>query len=245
MLENFGNLGNEKEKIKKLIDQFCVEVGGFPSEDDRDSLSVIFADFLTGFNMMADKAPVVTVFGSSRIAPEQADYKTGEELGAGLARLGFSVLTGGGPGLMEAVNKGASVANGRSMGINIEIPDEQRQNTYTSPSITINHFFVRKVLLVKYSTAFIFLPGGFGTLDEFFETVTLIQTGKIPPFPVILIKNSYWRGLMEWVDENLIKNDLISTGDTNYLYFCDTVQEAVDVIKSCVSSGRISLVRKK
>ncbi|MBI3581819.1 MAG: TIGR00730 family Rossman fold protein [Nitrospinae bacterium] len=229
------------EKIQKLLSDIGYKLNIKLSKEDEERLGLIFSDFLTGFSMMVDKGPVITVFGSSRVTPDGDEYKLGVELGRELAKLGFTVLTGGGPGLMEAVNKGAHEANGNSIGINISIPEEQPANPYASPSITINYFFVRKVLLLKYSCAYVFLPGGFGTLDEFFETVTLLQTGKIAPFPLVLVGREYWRGLMEWIDGRLKRDGLISPGDTDHLYFADTAEEAIGVIKKHIENGTIKL----
>ncbi len=224
-----------QDELKGKGDIFSQVNGDFPStlsEADKTSLRNIFREFLTGFSMMVDKGPFVTVFGSSKITPEKYEYKLGMELGSGLAKLGYSVLTGGGPGLMEAVNKGAHDARGRSMGINISIPSEQEANPYTDPSITIKHFFVRKVLLLKYSSAYIFLPGGFGTLDELFETITLVQTQKIKPLPIILMRSEFWSGLMEWIRGRLLVEGLILAEDVNSLYFADTVEDAIEIVKS-------------
>jgi hypothetical protein len=223
-----------RKKLDSKKDILSQIYGDFPptlSEADEASLRSIFQEFLVGFSMMVDKGPFVSVFGSSRITPEKLEYRLGVELGTGLAKLGYAVLTGGGPGLMEAVNKGAHEANGRSVGINIAIPEEQEGNLYADPSITINHFFVRKVLLLKYSTAYIFLPGGFGTLDELFETVTLVQTKKIKPFPIILMRTEFWKGLIDWMKERLEGEGLISGGDLNYLYLADSVAEAIGIIQ--------------
>jgi uncharacterized protein (TIGR00730 family) len=229
------------EKIQKLLSDIGYKLNIKLTKDDEERLMHIFSDFLTGFSMMVDKGPVITVFGSSRVTRDSDEYKLGVELGRALAKLGFTVLTGGGPGLMEAVNKGAHEANGNSIGINIAIPEEQPANPYASPSITINYFFVRKVLLLKYSCAYVFLPGGFGTLDELFETVTLVQTRKIPPFPLVLVGREYWRGLMEWIEGRLKRTGMISPGDTDYLYFADTAEEAVGIIKKHVHNGKIIL----
>jgi hypothetical protein len=209
--------------------------------EDEERLKVIFSDLMTGFSMMMDKGPVITVFGSSRVTSADAEYALGVELGRELAKLGFTVLTGGGPGLMEAVNKGAHDAKGHSIGINISIADEQPQNPYAFPSITINYFFVRKFLLMKYSSAYIFLPGGFGTLDEFFETVTLLQTRKIANCPIILVGKDFWKGLMDWIDERLERGGMISPEDTDSFYFADSAEEVVGIIRNCIDNGTLNL----
>jgi len=200
------------------------------TEKDEERLRSIFSEFLAGFTMMVDKGPMVTVFGSSKVAPGTELYEMGRALGAELAANGYTVLTGGGPGLMEAVNRGAHEKNGKSMGINIDIPDEQDVNPYANPSITINHFFVRKVLLLKYSSAYIFMPGGFGTLDELFETVTLMQTKKVEPFPLVLMKRDHWKGLIDWLKEKLRAEGYIDDGDLDFMEFADTVEEAMCII---------------
>jgi uncharacterized protein (TIGR00730 family) len=231
--------------IGKKMPQIHETNASLLSPDDERRLRSIFSDFASGFNLMIDKGPAVTVFGSSRITSDKPEYKLGVELGRALSKMGFTVLTGGGPGLMEAVNKGAHENNGRSIGINIDLPEEQPQNAYTSMSITINHFFVRKVLLLKYSSVFIFMPGGFGTLDEFFETITLIQTRKIETFPMILIGRDFWKGLMSWIEERLLKDGLITKGDAEYFYFADTVEEAIGIIKKKLDDGTVHIKHEK
>ncbi len=236
-----GRKNGAPENVQRLLSDIGRKLNIKLSKEDEERLMLIFSDFLTGFSMMVDKGPVITVFGSSRVTPDSAEYRLGVELGRALAKLGFAVLTGGGPGLMEAVNKGASEANGHSIGINISIPEEQPANPYASPSITINYFFVRKVLLLKYSCAYIFLPGGFGTLDELFETITLAQTGKTGPFPLVLVGREFWRGLMEWIDGRLKRGGMISPEDTDHLYFADTAEEAIGIIKKQMDNGTINL----
>ena len=214
-----------------LLSEIAREFSHELSEKETARLQKIFKEFVKGFRLLLDKGPFVTVFGSSRMNYENHLYKLGIDLGRNLAKNGFSVLTGGGPGLMEAVNRGAKEENGTSMGINISIPDEQEANIYASPSITLDYFFVRKVLLLKYSTAYIFLPGGYGTLDELFETVTLMQTKKIKPFPMVLLDSDYWSGLLEWLRGRLEKENYIAPGDMDYLSTVDSVEEAIDIIK--------------
>src|SRR5437667_4900201 len=159
----------------------------------------VMRDFLRGFRVLHFVGPCVTVFGSARTREADSNYHLARQMGAAIARLGFTVLTGGGPGIMEAANRGAKDVGGRTVGCNIELPFEQKPNPYLDRWITFRHFFVRKVMLIKYSYAFIALPGGFGTLDEIFETATLIQTGKIFEFPVVLVGTEYWRPLVEFV----------------------------------------------
>jgi uncharacterized protein (TIGR00730 family) len=192
----------------------------------------IFVELLRGFRALHFVGPCVTVFGSARFSEEHPYYRIGRELGAELARAGFTVMTGGGPGIMEAVNRGAKDVGGRSIGCNIELPREQRPNPYLDRWITFRHFFVRKVMLVKYSYAFVALPGGFGTLDELFETATLIQTGKIQEFPLVLIGTEYWRPLVAFIRGDLLKAGTIDAVDAARLTVTDSPAEAVRSIKA-------------
>jgi uncharacterized protein (TIGR00730 family) len=170
------------------------------------------------------------VFGSARFKADHPYYELGREVGARLARRGFAVMTGGGPGIMEAANRGAREAGGRSIGCNIELPREQQPNPYLDHFVTFRHFYVRKVMLVKYSYAFIALPGGFGTLDEIFEIATLVQTGKVREFPIVLIGREYWRPLVEFVRNRLLVENTIDPGDEQLLQVTDSVEEGVDLI---------------
>lgn len=224
-----------KQEVKSKADILSRIYHDLPSsltEDDIERLQNIVAEFARGFSLMMGKGPFVTVFGSSRTGPDEPEYRMGMELGAALAKEGYSVLTGGGPGVMEAVNRGAHEANGRSVGINIFLPDEQRVNPYVEQVITMDHFFVRKVLLLRYSRAFIYLPGGFGTLDELFETVTLVQTRKISPFPVILMQKDFWEGLLGWINGTIAPQGLIAPADINYIHLSDSVDEAIGIIRN-------------
>jgi uncharacterized protein (TIGR00730 family) len=187
-------------------------------------------DFIVGFRTLHFVGPCVTVFGSARYASGHAYYALGREIGAGIARLGFTVMTGGGPGLMEAANRGAREAGGRSVGCNIELPREQRPNPYLDRWVTCRYFFVRKVLLFKYSYAFVALPGGLGTLDELTEALTLIQTGKIADFPVILLGAAYWRPLEDLLRQ-LAHAGTIDERDLDLLLVTDSVADALDHIQ--------------
>ena len=158
-------------------------------------------DFLRGFRTLHFVGPCVTVFGSARIKPDDPHYELARNMGAAIARLGFTVMTGGGPGIMEAANRGAKEAGGRSVGCNIELPFEQPANAYLDRCVRMHYFFVRKALLIKYSYAFVVMPGGAGTLDELFEAVTLIQTGKIKNFPIVIMGTDYWKELIGFIDE--------------------------------------------
>jgi uncharacterized protein (TIGR00730 family) len=183
-------------------------------------------DFIAGFRTLHFVGPCVTVFGSARYTSDHPYYALGREVGAGIARLGFTVMTGGGPGLMEAANRGAREAGGRSVGCNIELPNEQQPNAYLDRSVTCRYFFVRKVLLFKYSYAFVALPGGLGTLDELMEALTLIQTRKIAAFPVVLLGTSYWRPL-EQLLQQLAHEGTIDARDLEWLLVTDSVAAAL------------------
>lgn len=183
----------------------------------------ILGEFVQGFEEMADIGKAVTIFGSSRLTPEHPYYRTAEELSGALAECGYAVLTGGGPGIMEAGNKGAFEGGGRSVGLNIALPHEQAPNPYQTDSLDFTYFFVRKVMLVKYSTAFVVFPGGFGTIDELFEALTLIQTKKIKPFPVYLVGVEYWQGLIQWIDATLVRQGTVSEHDLHLFKVVDDV----------------------
>ncbi|PYM61905.1 MAG: TIGR00730 family Rossman fold protein [Candidatus Rokuibacteriota bacterium] len=190
----------------------------------------ILSEFIHGFRTLHFVGPCVTVFGSARFPDGHPYYTLAREVGARLAAAGFTVMTGGGPGIMEAANRGAKDVGGRSVGCNIELPTEQFPNPYLDRWITFRHFFVRKVMLIKYSYAFVALPGGFGTLDEIFETATLIQTGKIREFPLVLIGREFWRPLMEFLEERLVPEGTVDPADPKRLIVTDSPAEAVAVI---------------
>ncbi|MHB8377957.1 MAG: LOG family protein [Dehalococcoidia bacterium] len=191
----------------------------------------IFLEFIRGFRALHFVGPCVTVFGSARIHEDHPYYVLARQLGRELAGAGFTVMTGGGPGIMEAANRGAKDAGGRTVGCNIELPSEQKPNPYLDTWITFHHFFVRKVMLVKYSYAFIAMPGGFGTLDEIFETATLIETGKIKDFPVVLIGVAYWSPLLAFLRDTLLAAHAIDARDLRELVVTDSVEEAVAHIR--------------
>src|SRR6516162_3854362 len=190
----------------------------------------IFFEILRGFRKLHFVGPCVTVFGSARFTEEHVYYALGREVGGRLARAGFTVMTGGGPGIMEAANRGAKEAGGYTVGCNIELPEEQKPNPYLDRWITFRHFYVRKLMLVKYSYAFVALPGGFGTLDEIFETATLIQTSKIKNFPLILMGREYWRPLIEFMRNRLVTEKTIDPIDLDRITLTDSPAEAVDSI---------------
>ena len=200
----------------------------------------IFFEFMRGFRALHFVGPCVTVFGSARFTPKHPYYVLARSLGAELAKAGFTVMTGGGPGIMEAANRGAKEHGGRSIGCNIELPEEQKPNPYLDRWITFRHFFVRKVMLVKYSYAFIALPGGFGTLDEIFETATLIQTAKISRFPLVLMVKEFWRPLLDFMAERLVNGHTIDQEDLDRLIVTDSAKEAVERI-TAIAIGQFGL----
>jgi uncharacterized protein (TIGR00730 family) len=191
----------------------------------------IFLEFVAGYRRLHFVGPCVTVFGSARFGEDHPYYALARETGAALARAGFTVMTGGGPGIMEAANRGAREAGGRSVGCNIRLPVEQEPNPYLDQWITFKYFFVRKVMLVKYSYAFVALPGGFGTLDEVFETATLVQTGKIKEFPIVLLGTEYWRPLVGFLRDRLLAERTIDAADFAHILVTDSVDEAVARIR--------------
>ncbi len=191
----------------------------------------IMSEFVDGFEALQDAYPAVSCFGSARTNPQHRNYKMGVEVGQEVARAGFTVITGGGPGMMEAANKGAAMAGGRSIGLNISLPFEQLPNRYQTRKMMFHYFFVRKVMFVKYAVAFIIFPGGFGTLDEFFEALTLIQTQKIADFPLILMGSEFWNGMMDWIRGTMLKQHRnISPEDLKHIFITDSPAEAVSIV---------------
>jgi uncharacterized protein (TIGR00730 family) len=190
----------------------------------------ILGEFVDGFDTMARVGRTVSVFGSARTARDSPDYEAAVSLGRLLAEEGFSVMTGGGPGIMEAANKGAYEADGVSIGCGIELPREQGINQFTNLQIDFRYFFVRKVMFVKYAQAFVVFPGGFGTMDEVFESLTLIQTGKTGAFPVILYRSEFWAGMIQWIRAQLIQGEMIGPEDVELLTVCDSPEEIRDAI---------------
>jgi uncharacterized protein (TIGR00730 family) len=190
----------------------------------------IMAEFVDSFETLSQTGPAVTVFGSARVAPKDPYYEAAVELARGLAKHNLVVITGGGPGIMEAANKGAALAKGRSVGLNIQLPREQAPNRFANIPINFHYFFARKVCFVKYSVGFVFMPGGFGTLDEFFEVLTLVQTQRIPQFPLILFGTKHWKGLIRWMKARLEEANYISPGDLELFKITDDPQEAIDII---------------
>lgn len=191
----------------------------------------IIGEFVEGVEEMHDVGPAVSIFGSARTKPEDPYYQKAVEIAGMLAENGFSVITGGGGGIMEAANKGAAEKNGKSVGLNITLPFEQKPNPYSNVKVEFNYFFVRKVMFVKYAMAYVIMPGGFGTLDELFEAVTLIQTKRVKPLPVILFGSEYWGGLVEWIKARLLEGKLISPGDLDILKVTDDPEEILKIVK--------------
>ncbi|MGH7941141.1 MAG: TIGR00730 family Rossman fold protein [Limisphaerales bacterium] len=191
----------------------------------------IMAEFVDSFQIMSQVGPAVTIFGSARTRANDKYYRAAVAIGKGLAKHNLAVITGGGPGIMEAANRGAMQSGGKSVGLNIELPREQFANRYSNVPIHFHYFFARKVCFVKYSLGFIFMPGGFGTLDEFFEVMTLVQTGRIPQFPLILFGRDYWSGLLKWAKAQMRdRHNFISAGDLDLAIVVDKPQQAIERI---------------
>ena len=202
----------------------------FIMREDPWRIFRIMAEFVDSFQSLARVGPAVTIFGSARTPVDSKNYHAAQEIAKGLAKHNLAVVTGGGPGIMEAANKGAAHAGGKSVGLNIELPHEQTGNRFANVPVNFHYFFSRKVCFVKYSLGFIFMPGGFGTLDEFFEVLTLVQTGRIPKFPLVMYGREHWKGLFAWMKTHLEKEALISPGDLDLVKFVDEPQEAIDII---------------
>lgn len=197
----------------------------------------IMAEFVEGFEKIGKMGPCVSIFGSARVTSEDHYYKLAEEIAYQLTTNGYGIITGGGPGIMEAGNKGAQRGKGKSVGLNIKLPFEQFVNVYVDDDkeITFDYFFVRKTMFIKYSQGFVAMPGGFGTMDELFEALTLIQTKKIAKFPIILVGTEYWSGIADWIKEKLVKDGYVSPDDLNFFSIVDTAQEVVAVINKFYS----------
>ncbi|MFD0861907.1 TIGR00730 family Rossman fold protein [Sungkyunkwania multivorans] len=211
--------------------------------NDSWAIFKIMGEFVNGFEKMSAIGPCVSIFGSARTKPEDTYYKLAESVAKAIVEAGYGVITGGGPGIMEAGNKGAHLAGGTSVGLNIDLPFEQHDNPYIDgdKSLDFDYFFVRKVMFVKYSQGFVVMPGGFGTLDELFEAMTLIQTKKIGRFPIILVGSEFWGGLIDWVKETLLeKFHNISPGDTDLFKVVDTEKEVIEILDSFYKEYNLS-----
>ncbi|MCM8814292.1 MAG: TIGR00730 family Rossman fold protein [Candidatus Omnitrophica bacterium] len=192
----------------------------------------IMAEFVDGFETLSQAGNAVSIFGSARpLTREHEHYRQAEEIAFQLAGAGYGIITGGGPGIMEAANRGAKRAGGKSIGLNIEIPMEQKPNKYVTTLLQFRYFFCRKVMFVKYASAFVILPGGFGTLDEFFEAVTLIQTGRSSPFPVVLVGKKYWQGMIRWLNTTVVRTGCVRPEDMKIFQIVDKPEQAVAVIR--------------
>jgi len=212
---------------EKLLDSH--HRGEWKTKDAWRALRIL-SEFVEGFDTLADLPPAVSVFGSARSAPDSPECVLAADLGAALAEAGYAVITGGGPGVMEAANRGATEAGGMSVGLGIELPFEQGLNGWVDIGIDFRYFFVRKTMFVKYAQAFVVLPGGFGTLDELFEAITLVQTKKVTRFPVILIGTEYWSGLLDWIKGRLLVDGKVNQADLDLIMLTDDVAEAVQFI---------------
>jgi uncharacterized protein (TIGR00730 family) len=224
----FDDVKKRGKAFHSLHDPYPVNALG-PEESWR--MFSIMSEFVRAFSAMSEVGPCVSMFGSARSKPEAESYKMAEETARLLAQAGFGVVSGGGGGVMEAVNKGAAEAGGLSIGLNIELPHEQEPNKYSNHKMEFHYFFIRKVVFVKYSQAYVVLPGGFGTMDELFEALTLIQTQRIRSFPTILMGASYWGGLLEWIKSTMLENSFISKEDLESFQIMDDPQQVVKQIK--------------
>ncbi|NRA92313.1 MAG: TIGR00730 family Rossman fold protein [Psychroserpens sp.] len=203
--------------------------------NDSWAIFKIMGEFVNGYEKLSKIGPCVSIFGSARTKPDHKYYKLAEEVASKIVQNGYGVITGGGPGIMEAGNKGAHIAGGTSVGLNIELPFEQHDNPYidSDKSLDFDYFFVRKVMFVKYSQGFVVMPGGFGTLDELFEAMTLIQTNKIEQFPIILVGSEFWGGLIDWIKQTLLEaNNNISPKDLDLFHIVDSADEVITILDS-------------
>ncbi|MBL8768316.1 MAG: TIGR00730 family Rossman fold protein [Planctomycetes bacterium] len=210
----------------------------------------IMAEFVDALERLQDVGPAVSIFGSARMKPNHRYYKMARQLAAKLSKDGFSIITGGGPGIMEAANRGAKDAGGNSIGLNIRLPMEQAPNPFQNIAIDFNYFFVRKFMFVKYASSFVIFPGGFGTMDELFEALTLIQTDKIADFSVVLVGSKYWKGLLDWVRDTMIPEGTVSPKDLDLVYLTDDLDEVSRIVRrsfdeqSFLTSGLSGIVRR-
>jgi uncharacterized protein (TIGR00730 family) len=235
-LNRSARIGAPTEDERLLISPAAAEAPDFTSSDPWRVFRIM-GEFVEGFDALARVGRAVTVFGSARVPPDHPEYLAARETARLLADAGYSIITGGGPGIMEAANRGAREAGGLSIGCNIELPFEQGINPYVDIAINFRYFFVRKTMFVKYAEAFVIFPGGFGTLDELTEALTLIQTGKIRHFPVVLFGSAYWQGLLDWIRATVQQEGKVSADDLNLLAVTDSPEEAVDIV---IHSSRLA-----
>ena len=235
--------GNEFEIDQKIQSHFAEKTWDETITKDSWMVFKIMAELVDGYEKMAKIGPCVSIFGSARLKEDDKYYKMAVEIAEKITEIGFGIITGGGPGIMEAGNRGARNAGGKSIGLNIELPFEQHFNPYIDKnfSLDFNYFFVRKVMFVKYSQGFIVMPGGFGTLDELSEAITLIQTQKIARFPIVLVGSEFWSGLIDWFKNTLLKNGMISEEDLNLYRIVDTADEAAAHIKAFYNKYSINV----
>jgi uncharacterized protein (TIGR00730 family) len=221
---------NDEERIREAI---TPKSWNEIMTSDSWEVFKIMAEFVEGFEKLGRIGPCVSIFGSARTHSSNKYYKLAEEIAYLLTKKGFGIISGGGPGIMEAANKGAHFGGGKSVGLNIELPFEQGSNPFIDPDklITFDYFFVRKVMFMKYSQGYIVLPGGFGTLDELFEAITLVQTHKTVRFPIVLVSKEYWSGLLDWIQDRMLSEMNISTVDMDIFSMVDTAAEAIDIIE--------------
>jgi uncharacterized protein (TIGR00730 family) len=238
--QRMGKPGTEDEK---LLERRRGEVGrpAFIDSDPWRALRIL-SEFVEGFDALAAVGPAVTVFGSARVQPGAPDYELAREIARRLAERGFAIITGGGPGIMEAANRGCREGGGLSIGCNIELPHEQGLNAYVDLGIEFKYFFARKTMFVKYADAFVIMPGGFGTLDELFESLTLIQTGKIRDFPIVLVGTDYWRGLLDWMRSTQVPSGAVTEADLALLRVTDDAEEVCEIIWAYVSKANPPIV---
>lgn len=226
-----------KDEIARMRKKFKPKTWAQVKANDSWSVFKIMSEVVDGYETLSKIGPCVAVFGSARTKVGDECYHTAEEVAYLLTKKGFGIITGGGPGVMEAANKGAHIAGGKSVGLNINLPFEQHANDYIDPDklISFDYFFTRKLMFMRYSQGYIVLPGGFGTMDELFEAITLIQTDKLVEFPIVLIDKDYWSGLIDWIKKTMLKNGNIGKSDLDIFHLVDTVEDAVAVIEDFYS----------
>ncbi len=235
-------MAKSRTKNPKTHDELLLSTPPTPMGDGSAEAWRVFrilGDFVEGFEALSEVNNAVTIFGSARVRPgdDSGWYEKAVEVASALGKIGFTIITGGGPGIMEAANKGAREVDAMSVGLNIVLPFEQHINPYVDIAVDFRYFFARKVMLVKYSRAFVVMPGGFGTMDELFESLTLVQTGKIHNFPIILFGTDYWRGLIDWLKNTMLADGKISKADLDLLHLTDSIDEICQIVLSSMTNG--------